>query len=124
VGSTQVGGVAAPKLGDGCIVLCETGPNTVDDTPANPDGCQGDDELLGSGPTDGAGNFLITVPPLELGDLVCAVDTCSVPPVDGACQLVGGAAPAPTLSQRILALAIAVLGSLGLLGIYRRRRSE
>jgi hypothetical protein len=122
-----------PNLADGCILLCENGDDNVFDF------CQGgDDEVIGSGCTDAAGNCVecalatashagpaIDVdPPLEEGDVVCVVDICSLDPVvlPGNCALVIGPVPVPALSPTLVLVAIGILSLIALVGVGRARR--
>jgi hypothetical protein len=104
-----------------------------------------DDDVLGIGGTDAAGNCSEAghigidlddlgdppnpPPPLQNGNLVCAVDLCALdtdPDEDGAlggsCQLVTSVAPAPALSKGGLAVVLALFTSIAALGLVRRRR--
>jgi LPXTG-motif cell wall-anchored protein len=71
--------------------------------------------------SDATGMFNIALnQPLAEGDCIYVFDTCTglVGPV--ACAF--GPAPAPTLSPRLLLLAIGVLSAIAGLGLRRRRR--
>jgi hypothetical protein len=123
-----------PNLGPGCIILCENGDDNEFDF------CQGDDEVLGDGCTDAAGNCIecsLAIAshagpaidlnrPLEEGDVVCVVDICSLDPMilPGNCVLIIGPVPAPALSPTWLLLAVAVLSLVSLLSLARLRKTE
>jgi hypothetical protein len=121
VGTDRIFGVGTPegKPGDSCIQIYLIGPNGV---PDNPPGSI-DDELLGTGGTDAAGNFvdgleMAGIPlshPLGVGDVIFAFDACEA--LRGA--TVATAVPAPMLSAAGIALAI---GLLLLVGLVEKRR--
>jgi hypothetical protein len=124
IGSSEANGTGEPDLPDGCIVICTTGANHIDDTDADGDGCEGDDTPLGSGGTDSNGDFQsggqpgipLSPPPMD-GDLVCVADVCN--DIDGNCVLVTGAAPAPLLSGGGILLALAALSGAALVAMRR-----
>ena len=88
-----------------------------------PDGGGPDDVLLGTGGTDANGNYAIGLNrPLKAGDVIFIVDTCASPPASGPLDLITGAAPAPTLSPALLAVALAMLSLIALIGMRRRQR--
>ena len=127
-----------PNRPDGCIVICEDGPNNVLEN------CGGDDDVLGIGGTDSSGNCTEAAhlgidldqlgdpdppPPLQDGNVVCAVDRCGLdmdPDPDGAiaggCVLIASAAPAPALSHGGTALLLGIFAAIAALGLARRRR--
>ncbi len=120
-GSTRIFGGGEPNLTQGCILVCERGPN---DTFEN---CAGDDEPLGTGGTNGAGQFVESSTPgiglnrpLQVGDVVCAYDSCET--MTGFCAGVFGPMPAPALSARALLFALGLLGLTGWLSLRRSRR--
>ena len=78
------------------------------------------DSIIGSGPSDGAGNFNITVPPLAVNECIYVFDTCNnlVGPV--ACAR--PAAPAPAMSPRMTVVAMLVLGLVALFSLLRLKR--
>jgi hypothetical protein len=122
-GSTRVFGTGASNIPQGSLVIFEDGPN------GTPDGCTGDDEPLGSGGTDAAGNFNDGVNGIGLnralvgGDRIFPCDTANGllgPPV-----LVPSPPPQqiPTLTE-IGAAALASLLAISLLwrlALLRRR---
>ena len=115
-GDDSVGGSGEPDCGD--IRICHIGGSGT--TPSSPP-CTAPDTVLGSGPSDGAGNFDIMIaPPLSAFECVYAYDTCNS--LVGPTLCAGSPAPAPALSPRLLALSMAVLGLVALLGLHRRRR--
>ena len=123
-GDTGAGGRGEPNLPDGCIVICTTGPNHIDETDGSAAGCGGDDVPLGSGGTDASGNFQsggqpgipLAQPPMD-GDLVCVADVCT--PLDGNCVLITDPAPAPLLSGWGILLALASLSAAAFVAMRR-----
>ncbi len=133
--------VGEPNRPDGCIVICDDGPNNIFENCT----AGSDDDLLGIGGTDAAGNCTEAMqlgilldqfgdlpnppPPLQNGSVVCAVDRCGLdmdPDEDGAiagmCVLVSSAAPAPALSTGGLAVVLGLFMAIAGLGLVRRRR--
>ena len=116
-GSNEVTGTGPPNLGPTCLKVYEVGPNRV------PDGGGPDDVLLGNGGTDANGNYSIMLTrPLKAGDVIFIVDTCAMPPASGPLDLITGAAAAPALSPALLAVALATLSLIALIGTRRRQR--
>ncbi len=127
-GDGDASGRGAPNLPDGCIVVCTSGPNRIDETDGDAPGCEGDDVPLGSGGTDANGNFQsggqpgISLAPLPMnGDLVCVADVCT--PQDGNCVLVTDPAAAPLFSVWGALVALAALAGAALVGIRRLGRT-
>lgn len=124
IGTARISGMGTPngKLGDSCIQIFSVGPNGK---PDNPPGSI-DDELLGTGGTDAAGNFVDTsdmpgIPlsrPLGIGDRVFAYDVCEG--LAGA--VVAAIVPAPLFSASGLAAAVGVLLIVAFIGLTRSRR--
>ncbi|HSP99255.1 MAG TPA: hypothetical protein VL049_18690 [Candidatus Dormibacteraeota bacterium] len=83
--------------------------------------CTAPDSIIGSGPSNGAGNFNIPIsPPLIANQCIYVFDTCN--------QLVGPvacarpAAPAPAMSPRMTVVAMLVLGLVALFSLLRLKR--
>jgi hypothetical protein len=133
--------MGAPNEPQGCIVICTAGPNGIFENCAS----GSDDDVLGIGGTNAAGicveaghtgidldqfgDLPNPPPPLQDGNLVCAVDRCALDmnpdeagTVAGSCQLVTIAAPAPALSKTGLAVALGLFVSIAALALMRRRR--
>lgn len=122
VGSTRVFGVGTvhAKADDTCIAIYAVGPNGVLDVPPG----SVDDELLGTGGTNAAGNFVdsaenLGIPlnrPLRVGDVLFATDVCA--------DLTGAVAfttfGAPALSPAMTAALVGLLLAIGALGLRRR----
>lgn len=140
-GANAIGCVGSPNRPDGCIVICEDGPNNVFENCAS----GSDDDVLGVGGTDAFGNCTDggnpgidldqlgdppnPPPPLQDGNVVCAVDRCGLdndPDEDGAivgsCALITSPAPAPALSNGAMALLLGIFAVIAGLGLARRRR--
>jgi hypothetical protein len=95
-----------------CIEIVDCGDDNVCDTK--------DDTVLGTGSTDGGGNFSIAVsPPLVSGHKIFPQDTCNTLP--GPPVTVGSQAAAPALTPIMMALLCAALGVLGLARVRRSR---
>ncbi len=127
MGSSRVFGSGQSHGGeDDCICICSVGDNGV------PDGCQGDDVLLGKGTTnggsfqenDGSQNGIGVAPPLGANEKIFAVDQCAEGgPLTGPVVTVGlTVAPAPALSPMALVIVTALLGLIGAFGLGRLRR--
>jgi MYXO-CTERM domain-containing protein len=90
-------------------------------TPSMPP-CSAPDTLLGTGSTNGAGDFSIMLPaPITNNQCIYAFDMCNSlvgPPVCATAP-----APAPALSPRMTLLAVLMLSAIALIGLVRRRRS-
>jgi hypothetical protein len=124
VGTARIFGTGTPegKPNDSCILIYLVGPN---DTPDSPPGSV-DDELLGTGGTNAAGNFVDSsemagIPlsrPLGIGDRVFAYDVCEG--LTGA--VVAAIVPAPVLSAAGLSMAVGMLLIVALIGLTRSRR--
>ena len=111
-GSKRVCGTAAPDLPGTCLEVCEVG---LDNQPGTPD----DDCTLGTGGTDASGMFCIDLTrPLVQGDRIFVKDTCNG--TSGSVSNVFGAAPAPALSGAAIAIALAMLGLIGVVSLRRR----
>ena len=76
--------------------------------------------VIGTGPAAANGSFSITVPPLMANECIYAFDTCSGFTSPVACARLP--APVPALSQQLLAVALAVLSLVAVIGIARLRR--
>jgi hypothetical protein len=128
-GSTQVCGQAEPNLPGGTcgLVVCGVGDNGIPEPdPGNPtDPCGGDDENLNqAGPvgSDGLGNFCVDLNrPLENGDAIYVVDTCT--PSVGDVILITAPAPAPALSKVFTTVGLMILAWIAFVGIGRLRRT-
>jgi hypothetical protein len=101
--SRLVSGQAAPNITAPNLQICAVGPN------GTPDDCAGDDVLLGSGGTDAAGNFSISVSPaLQVGEKIFAFDAQHN--IDGPPVTVRSAAMAPAVGPMgLLALLVSLL---------------
>ncbi len=124
IGQNRVFGLGTPnaKPGDSCIEIFAVGPNKVPDDPPG----SVDDELIGTGGTDAAGNFvdaseaagIALVHPLG-GDRIFAFDACNG--LRGATVPVRGQAPA--LSPTLLMFVAGILAVLGFVRLsYGPRR--
>ena len=119
--TTRVFGLGTPnaKPGDSCIEIYSVGSNNVPDDPPG----SVDDQLIGTGGTDAAGNFVdgSDAPGIALtrrlgsGERVFAFDACN----DLRGATISVRAPAPALSPSLF---IVVAGMLGLLGFRRLSR--
>ena len=113
-GSTQVTGNAAPN-GTNCIQIIDCGPDGICAGPGDVD-----DTVLGTGSTNGAGAFSITVPPLKAGQIIFARDQCNE--LNGPPIIVTLPVAAPALSPTMLALLVTALGLTALFGLFRAPR--
>jgi hypothetical protein len=139
-GSTVIGCTGSPNRPDGCIVICTAGPNGIFENCA----MGSDDDVLGIGGTDAAGNCIDAAqmgivldqlgdlpnppPPLQDGNLVCAVDRCGLDmdpdeagAIAGTCSLVTTPAPVPALSKGGLAVVLALFAAIAAVGLLRPR---
>jgi hypothetical protein len=120
-GATRIFGSGSPNAepSDSCIEIFAVGANEV---PDNPPGSV-DDQLIGTGGTDAAGNFvdasdlpgIVLSRPLLPSDRVFVFDACN--DLAGATVLVR--TPVPLLSPALL---IIFAGGLGLFGFFRLSR--
>ena len=120
-GVTRIFGTGTPnaKPDDSCIAIYLVGPNNAPDDPPG----SVDDQLIGTGGTDAAGNFvdgsdaagIALTRRLLAGDSLFAFDACN----DLRGATVSARASAPALSP---SLSIVVAGLLGLLGVLRLSR--
>lgn len=122
VGSRRIFGTGAPGLPHGALQIWSVGADDL------PDHGGDDDQLLGSGGTDGNGSFQSSPgielnQPLVLGDAIYAFDT--VHNLVGPAVTVGEAPtrPAPLLSASLLAVLVTVLGALGVTWLAARQRT-
>jgi hypothetical protein len=113
-GSTRVFGTGAADIPPPNLEIWSAGPNGM------PDGGTGDDELLGTGGTDGAGSFNDGSPgiglsrALQAGERIFAIDRAN--DLTGAPVTVSGGPPAPIPAMNELGLAaLVVLLALALL---------
>ena len=122
-GSTRVFGTAAGNIPSPNLEIWSAGPNGV------PEGGSGDDELLGTGATDGAGSFNDGSPgiglsrALQAGEKIFAIDRTNS--LVGAPVTVSGGPPAPIPTMNELGVtALVMLLALALLWrmpVVRRR---
>ncbi len=139
VGSSRVRCSGVADEPDGCIVICEAGPDRVFDNCAT----GSDDEILGVGGTNAAGSCTEAgrigidldqsdppnpATPLVAGTVVCIVDRCAIDrnpdesgTVAGSCLRVLNPVPVPLLSPSALAMALGICAAIGGLGVVRRR---
>ncbi len=125
-GTTRVFGLGTPnaKPGDSCIEIYLVGSNHVPDDPPG----SVDDQLIGTGGTDAAGNFVdgSDVPgialtrPLGAGERLFAFDACNF--LLGATVTVRAGAPA--LSHALLMLVAVLLALLGARQVLRQQRRK
>ncbi len=118
-GSTTVTGIGVPNAtpGNNCIEVFDCGPVRSCGNP--------DDQLLGTGSIDSAGNFAVTVfPPLTPLERIYALNVCMTPPLMSPVLLVPAAGVAPVMSRLVLVMLIGTLGVVGLLSLraVRQRR--
>jgi cysteine-rich repeat protein len=114
-GDTTVNGRGNPGCIGGTITVFDCGPEV-------PPICfNGNDPVLGMGVKNPDGTFMITVPPLEFGQVIYIQDSCTTPPLTSNPFLVVGAAPAPLLSPWAMALAVLLLIGTGAIGVLRLR---
>ena len=124
VGTARIFGTGTPegKPSDSCIQIYLVGANGTPDSPPG----SVDYELLGTGGTDAAGNFvdLSDMPgiplsrPLGIGDRIFAYDVCEA--LTGAA--VAALVPAPVVSAAGLGAVVGVLLIVALIGLTRSRR--
>lgn len=114
-GDTTVDGNGQPNCS--LFQVCSVGGGGT--TPSVPP-CSAPDSVIGSGPSNGAGNFSIPVPPLAVNQCVYVYDTCNQLVSDVACARPAAAAPA--MSPRMTVVAMLVLGLVALLSLLRLRR--
>lgn len=137
VGSSRVQCRGVADGPEGCIVICEPGPDRVFDNCA----VGSDDRVLGIGGTTAAGRCTeaghtgidvdqLDPPSLVAGDSICIVDRCALDmnpdeagTVAGRCLRVPNPVPAPLLSPGGLAMAVGICAAVGALGWMRRRRN-
>jgi hypothetical protein len=126
VGTARIFGMGTPqgKPDDSCILIYLVGANGTPDTAPG----SVDDELIGSGGTDGAGNFVDSaemagIPlsrPLGMGDRVFVYDVC-----EGLRSAVLAAiVPAPVLSPAGLCAAVGLLALVAFLAFRKTRRDR
>ena len=77
--------------------------------------------VLATGASNAGGQFNIAVPPLMVNQCIYAFDTCTGLASAVTCARLP--APVPTLSARLLAVAVGVLSLIALVGLARTRRS-
>jgi hypothetical protein len=107
-GSTDVIGVGYPNEPGTCIQIRDCDGDRLCGT--------SDDIAIGSGGTDAAGNFQITVDPaLTCGERLYTVDTCRPDP--GSMAIVSCPVPVPVQSPVMLLALVATLSLLGWLGL-------
>lgn len=114
-GDTTVDGNGQPNCN--LFQVCSVGGGGT--TPSMPP-CSAPDSIIGSGPSNGAGNFSIPVPPLAVNQCVYVYDTCNQLVSDVACARPAAAAPA--MSPRMTVVAMLVLGLVALFSLLRLRR--
>jgi cysteine-rich repeat protein len=117
-GDTVIKGHGNPGCMGGKITVFDCGPES-------PPVCfDGNDTMLGMGVKNVDGTFMITVPPLTLGQLIYIADSCTTPPLTSDPLFVVSPAPVPLLSPWAMALALAMLLGMAAIGVWRRRRME
>jgi cysteine-rich repeat protein len=114
-GDTVVKGRGNPGCMGGKITIFDCSPGQCFD---------GNDTMLGMGTKAPDGSFMITVPPLTLGQVIYIQDSCTTPPLNGDPLLVTSPAPVPLLSPWAMALALALLVASGAIGVLRLRRTS
>lgn len=88
-------------------------------TPSMPP-CTAPDSIIGSGPSNGAGNFNIPVTPLAANECIYVFDTCNL--LVGPVACARPAAPAPAMSPRMTVVAMLILGLVALFSLLRLKR--
>jgi len=116
-GSGSVMGMGRPNLGPTCIQIVDCGPDGICGTPGD-----ADDTVIGTGGTNSAGKFTITVSPLTCREKLFALDVCAIPPRMGPVFVITCIPAAPTMSPAMIALLAATLSLVGLLSVARMRR--
>ena len=111
-GSKRVCGTASPNLPGECLQVCEVGPDNLPNT-------MDDDCTLGMGGSDATGMFCIDLTrPLVQGDRIFVKDVCNG--TSSTVDNVFGPAGAPALSGAAIAVALAMLGLIGMVSLRRR----
>jgi cysteine-rich repeat protein len=117
-GDTTVSGRGNPGCMGGKITVFDCGPES-------PPICfNGNDVMLGMGVKNPDGSFMITVPPLQLGQVIYIEDSCTDPPLRSDPLLVVSPAAAPLLSPWAMALGLLLLIGAGTIGLRRLRRDQ
>ncbi len=95
-GSTEITSRSNPGCTGGMITVYDCGG------PDAPPICfNGNDVVLGTAVKDINGNYVVTVPPLQLGQVIYVTDSCTTPPLVGPVVRIIQAAPAPALSPQM-----------------------
>jgi cysteine-rich repeat protein len=111
-GDTVVKGRGNPGCIGGKITVFDCSPGECFD---------GNDTMLGMGTKAPDGTFMITVPPLHLGQVIYIQDSCTTPPLNSDPLVVISPAPVPLLSPWAMALGLMMLVASAALALRRRR---